>query len=266
LDIDLKKFKAPYLVHTDILHSFGLIKEKFQKYGRSVAPSQLHFDLLAATFGKDNLIFPSFNYSFASDKIFDLRRSPSHVGEITNYLISNSIFGRTRTPIFSFLTDIKDLLSGSRFPFSKGSVFDYLYSNDGTIIFYGTDISSCTYLHYVEDQYGPPLFRYDKIFEGVLLDEEESVEKAVEFHVRPLGLGLGYNWGLLFGLLMESQVVHRIAPSVFAVSCRDISQIWGSFYSNDQCLILSESVIDPVREKLKILGRRFLQSDFEVSI
>lgn len=265
LDIDSKNLKPPYLIHSDIFKSFGLIKNEYKRLSGKAVPASLHLNLLVNSFGREHLVFPSFNYSFPKDKTFNLKTTQSDVGALTNYLISNSLFDRTETPIFSFLTEIKELLSDSRRPFSKGSVFDYLYSKDGTIIFYGAEISACTYLHYVEDQYGPPLFRYDKKFTGSIVDGEEAKETWVEFHVRPLGLDLDYNWELLYELLLQKNVVHKLAPSVFAICCRDISRIWGEFFTNDQFSILSADSKESVKNHVKQLGRRFLQTDFEVA-
>ena len=118
-----------------------------------------------------------------------------------NYVLENQFLSRTKTPIFSFLTDIKDVLCGHNFPFSTGSVFDFVNNNDGTIVFYGAEISSCTFLHYVENQFGPPVFRYDKKFIGSISDGQTISNTFVEFHARPLGLELDYNWDLLLKLL-----------------------------------------------------------------
>lgn len=265
LDIDSKNLKPPYLIHSDIFKSFGLIKDEYKRLNEKVEPALLHLNLLVKSLGRENLIFPSFNYSFPKDKVFNLKTTQSDVGALTNYLITKSLFERTRTPIFSFLTDIRELLSGSLAPFSKKSVFDYLYLTDGTIVFYGAEISACTYLHYVEDQYGPPLCRYDKKFTGLIVDGEKSEETSVEFHVRPLGLDLDYNWEFLYELLTHENVVHKLAPSVFAIRCKDISRIWGEVFKKNQFSILSVDSQYSVKNHVKQLGRRFQQNDFEVT-
>ena len=264
LDIDLKNLKPPFLVHSDLFNTSGLINELFKKEDKKLEPTILHLKLLMNVFGKDNLIFPSFNYSFPKDKLFDLQRTPSDLGVLPNYIISNDFFKRTKTPIFSFLTNIPELLIHHNRPFSHGSVFDFLYKNDGAVIFYGAEISSCTYLHYVEDQYGPPLFRYEKQFSGLLVDNDAIEETNVEFHVRPLGIDFDYNWDQLFELLSSSNVVKRLGPAVFAVRCKDLSLVWGEYFSKDQFAILSKSTSHSVKNKVNEYGRRFVQSDFEV--
>ena len=166
LDIDLKNLKPPYLIHSDVFSTFGLIKEEYKSSALKVNPLELHFSLLCELFSRDNIILPSFNYDFPKTKLYDTKLTNSQVGSLTNYVLENELLSRTKTPIFSFLSNISALLSEHNFPFSTGSVFDFLHNNDGTIVFYGAEIFSCTYIHYVENQFGPPVFRYDKRFIG----------------------------------------------------------------------------------------------------
>jgi len=109
------------------------------------------------------------------------------------------------------------------------------------------------------------LFRYDKKFTGLIVNDEESKETGVEFHVRPQGMDLEYNWELLYKLLINENVVHKLAPSVFAIRCRDISRIWGESFKGDQFSILSVGSQETVKAHVKKLGRRFIQNDFEVT-
>ncbi|MDC0074993.1 hypothetical protein OAK17_09095, partial [Alphaproteobacteria bacterium] len=124
LDIDLKKHKPPYLIHSDVFKTFELIKQAYLLNKNKINQCQIHFELLCNNFGIDNLILPSYNYDFSKTKVFNLTASSSHVGALSNYVISNKLLRRTKTPIFSFLTNIKALTELHSYPFSSGSVFD----------------------------------------------------------------------------------------------------------------------------------------------
>ena len=129
-------------------------------------------------------------------------------------------------------------------------------------MFYGTDISSCTYLHYVESKYGPP-YRYDKKFNGKIILDNTSNDVSVKFHVRPLGLDFDYNWDFLFGILRENNVVVDLGINFFGIKVRDISNIWGEVIKEAPTKILSKECANEVQNKLDTIGRRYLISDFE---
>ena len=263
LDIDSKNLKPPYLIHSDLFRAFSFIKEAYKESKEDVNPSELHFDVLCQIFGKENLILPSFNYDFPKSKIYDTKNTSSQVGTLTNYVLENSLLCRTKTPIFSFLTDIPELLLEHSYPFSSGSVFDYLYVNDGSVVFYGTDITSCTYLHFIENQFGPPLFRYDKNFGGTIIDKGIYKDCFVQFHVRPHGMELDYNWNFLYQLLIQKDVVVNLSNNCFAVKARNISRIWGELFVKDPFEILSKESKIIVKTHVDKIGRRLIQSDFE---
>lgn len=263
LDIDSKNLKPPYLIHSDIFKTFGLIRDKFKEKKGEISPLELHYDLLCRLLSKENIILPSFNYDFPTSKLYDTRLTSSQVGSFSNYVLENELLPRTKTPIFSFLTDIQDILSEHNFPFSTGSTFDFIHSNDGTIIFYGADISACTFLHYVENQFGPPVFRYDKKFIGSISDGQNIHKTFVQIHVRPYGFELDYNWDLLFKLLKENNAIYSISTNVFAVKARDLFNLWGHFFTKNQFDFLSIDTRDTIYDKYNSFGRRFTQGDFE---
>lgn len=264
LDIDLKKLNPPYLIHSDIFKTFHFIKNKYLMTKQD--PCLLHFEFLCETFGIDHLILPSFNYDFPKTKLYDLRNTVSQVGQLTNYVLKHNLLRRTSTPIFSFLTNIEALWVDHSAPFSRGSVLDYLYETSGSIIFYGTEMDSCTYLHYVENQFGPPVFRYDKKFSGTLIDKTITRACEVQFHVRPMGLSLDYNWHFLFQLLLENHCIYRLSPHCVAVKARDVSEIWGNLFRKSPFDFLNDQCKRAVQKKIEKLGRRIQLSDCEENI
>mgnify|MGYP000088286293 CR=1 FL=1 len=265
MNIDIKNLNPPYLIHSDISRTRGLVREKIKKYragSYSININKINYEFLSSMLGEDNLIFPAFNYDFTKTKIFDVRKTPSQVGTLTNYVLSRGDYSRSRTPVFSFLSRSKYLPLDSLSPFSEGSVLDYLYNCDGSVLFYGTIIESITYLHYVESKYGTP-YRYDKKFNGKIILDNTLNDVSVKFHVRPLGLDLNYNWDFLLGILRENNVIVDLGRNFFGIKVRDISNIWGEVIKEAPTKILSKECANEVQNKLDIIGRRFLISDFE---
>jgi hypothetical protein len=264
LDIDLKNIKPPYLIHSDVFKTFVFIKEAHKSIETRRDALSLHFNFLCNLFGKNNIILPSFNYDFSKTKIYNVKLTDSQVGSLTNFVLKSNLLKRTKTPIFSFLTNIADLLSEHNFPFSSGSVFDFIHRNDGSIIFYGAEISSCTFLHFVESQYGPPKYRYDKRLTGTITDGHSTNPTFVEFHVRPFGLKLDYNWNFLFKLLFDNGAIYKLSNNFFAIKARDVSNIWGNYFLKNQFDILSIDTKKIIFNKFISIGRRFTQKDFEM--
>ena len=107
------------------------------------------------------------------------------------------------------------------------------------------------------------MFRYDKKFIGSISDNQTISETFVEFHARPLGLELDYNWDLLLKLLLDNNALHSLSNNFFAVKAKDLLGIWGNFFIKNQFDILSLQTKDIVSDKFNSIGRRFIQKDFE---
>lgn len=265
LDIDLKNLKPPYLIHSDL---FRMYKNPWLRSNSNATSGYMsrHLKFLEKNFGVNNLIIPSFNYDFSKKNLYDIELDKSHTGALSNFIMDNNLLKRSKTPIFSFLTNIEELLCTQELPFSCGSTFDYLYNNDGAIVFYGAPISSCTYLHFIEDQFGPPMYRYDKCFSGDVISSNKTERVKVRFHVRPSKLKIDYDWDYLFSLLEAQQVLVKFSPDFFAVRAKDLSMIWGNQFSRDQYSILSFSCRREVTAEIELAGRRFIQKDFELGL
>lgn len=263
MDIDLNDFEPPYLIHSDVFKTFRLIQRNLGREFSQESINDAHLMFLQKKFGSENLIFPTFNYKFPTEKIFNIEKTPSEVGALTNHVLSTSQYLRTRTPVFSFATKIRDINYSNYSPFSKDSVLDYLHRNNGTIVFYGSDIKSCTYLHFVESQYGPPLYRYDKSFVGKVVEGDTETGVEVSFHVRPAGLGLDYDWEFLESLLLKNNSIKRLSRYVFIVRAREISEIWGRQYSKSQTSFLSRDCRLAIEKKLDEVGHRFCIDNYE---
>jgi len=263
LAIGLNKFNPPFLVHTDIFRTAHLVRKQ-RGINRNLSQIfRAHVSYLENYFGAGNLIFPTFNYDFPKTQLFDVEKTDSQVGSLTNYVRSLDNFYRTRTPIFSFAVSELMAKTYSNMPFGKGSLFDDLYEGDGTIVFYGTGINTCTYLHFVESQIGPPRYRYDKTFNGTLISNGARMECEVFLHVRPLGINWGYDWSELERTLSNAGAIISLGCNIFAVKARNLSEIWGDRIRVDDLSILSDDCRLEISRRLTNLGRRFILSDFE---
>jgi|TARA_B100001741_G_scaffold259284_1_gene222747 aminoglycoside N3'-acetyltransferase len=255
---------GPVIVHSDIFQTMHLLEQKVNIKTNPNLILKEHFEKLENAFGKDNLCFPSFNYDFTKDGIYSVIKSESQVGALSNYILNEKILTRTHVPVFSFLYGKNFCGDYENSPFQENSIFSETYDNDGIILFYGAGINSCTYLHFVESQYGPPQYRYDKKFQGTIeINENEIKETYVNFHVRPYGLGLDYNWIFLYEILEKANAIKFLHTNVFYVKARDLSELWSSQILKDSISILSNECKIIVKEKLNKLNRRFNIKDFE---
>lgn len=137
---------------------------------------------------KGSIIVPSFTYSFCNLKKYDEKKSPSEVGIFSEFFRQQKDIIRSDHPIFSFSCwgKYSHILSrnNSNSSTGSGSIFEKFYSLKGKILFLGTDfISSCVFLHFVEQSVGVP-YRYSKIFRGsTIIDSHKKID-GFEFYVR----------------------------------------------------------------------------------
>ncbi len=134
------------------------------------------------------VIMPAFSYSFTKNEPFDLGKTRSTVGILTEYFRNRSDVVRTKHPIFSVAIWGKlqeQLFNTGKDSFGEDSIFEKLHENKGKLIFFGAPFQSCTYLHYIEQAYGVP-YRYIKTFKGTIIDGDEEYEDECTFFVRDL--------------------------------------------------------------------------------
>tara|TARA_B100000780_G_scaffold262659_1_gene215970 strand:- start:4198 stop:4998 length:801 start_codon:yes stop_codon:yes gene_type:complete len=258
-----KKITGPFLIHTDIFQTRHLLEQKKNVKLDPVDILKQHETILIDSFGYSEVCYPSFNYDFTTTGKYSPSSSPSQVGVLSNFLRESSYLTRTNVPVFSFLIGEDFNSHYDNFPFESNSIFNELFANDGSIIFYGAAINSCTYLHFVEFQAGPPRYRYDKEFKGLIKSFDNEEETSVSFHVRPMGMSLDYNWNFLLKLLDDKGLVYALEKNVFAIKARDLTEVWGEQITQNDLSILTNECKENIDSKLSILQRRFDITDFE---
>lgn len=213
---------------------------------------------------------PAFNYDFLCTGCFSVRRDASQVGVLTEHFRTEHAWWRTPVPVFSVCGtgQAPTVNSGTRIdPFGPDSIFSRLVEENGSVVFYGAGIESCTFIHYAERAAGGPVYRYDKSFFGDVTDLS-SDRTELNYHVRPLGHHLDYDWSRLGQELVEHGLLRRSESRRFAVASIEaaaLREFWCDRLAADPLHLLDDESRAWVEPKLQELGRRFLQSDFETS-
>ncbi|MCI8963357.1 MAG: AAC(3) family N-acetyltransferase [Eubacterium sp.] len=157
------------LVHTDL--SFGLPNREFKR--KELV--EILYDLICEL-GVNTLVFPTFTFSYGNREDFDVRNTKSKMGMINEYARQRPEALRSEDPLMSVcvIGDHKELaeVSGNK-SLGPGSFFDRLHNTPNVrILFFGAQLPQChTQMHYVEEKLRVP-YRYDKEFEGHIIDRE----------------------------------------------------------------------------------------------
>ena len=251
------------LVHSDVMRGFPVAFEGREAFLNS------HLTELGSLRPNLNLWMPTFNYAFCKGEEFDVQKTTSQVGSLTEHFRKETAHWRTPVPVFSFCgtgpkpaIDIATTID----PFGVGSAFDFLYLNSGTMMHYGSTIRSSTILHYAERESGVLCYRYDKLFLGSVRTSNSSVSVKFNFHVRPIGKHLDYNWPLIESDLVSNGILYVFSENQALILLCEVDKLVNFWISklkeNPLYLLDSESKVwvEPLLDKL---GRSFLISDFE---
>ena len=185
IELSLKKIGVKkndtIFIHTDIVnlpiyhHKTRNIKKKIE-----LICSYIFESLIRVVSDKGTIIAPTFNYDFCKTKKFSHKYTPSQEGIFTEYLRKKKHTVRTTNPIHSvaiFGFYKKELARGiSNNCFGSDSIFERIYDKNAWIIFLGTDMQSCTFVHRCEELANVP-YRFYKKFSGHILGKKK---KAIE--------------------------------------------------------------------------------------
>lgn len=118
---------------------------------------------------KGTLVIPTYNYDFTKQKTFDKKKSPSHVGELGNFLIKYKSSNRTFEPVFSHIVFgklKKELFSCDiNEAFGDKSIFNYILNRDFKILCFCCSPATITFIHFIEKKVKVN-YRYDKYFKS----------------------------------------------------------------------------------------------------
>lgn len=258
------KINPPILfVHSNSMETLPLIKVSASKD----AILNAHIELLHKIVNIDKLLVPTFNYQFPKDRVFDVEKTPSEVGQISEFYRDKYASWRNYDPMFSVSGAGRSLVKESEIqcPFDDDSIFSFLVDNDAYILFYGTKMNTATMIHHVEYKVGVQ-YRYWKSFEGILNNRNGSSKLVLYSHFRAMGRHLDYDWPRLESDLEQEGLIQHHFKTVFGCKAKSLVDFWMSKLSDDPFYLLDPESRTWVMPMLESLGRGFLQSDFEGSL
>ena len=254
-------------VHSDLLKASYFVEKSSERHellNRHVN----HIDSMA---GGCPLWFPAFNYDFPRTKEFDVEVAPSQVGPLSEFFRENTADWRSFDPMFSVAGTGDDCrlrrVTSEMTAFDESSFLARLYERNAIILFYGADLSAATVLHLAESMSGGPLYRYNKIFVGDCHTHHQSATVEYTYHVRPMGMEIGYDWPKITTDLKRSEIFQTVQLSGIdlagiTLTCT-LVDFWLERLKEDPLYFLNSVSIAWVSPKLESLGRRFVLEDFE---
>jgi aminoglycoside 3-N-acetyltransferase len=153
-----------------------LVHSSFKSFGGVNGGAQTVIDsILDVIQVEGTLIVPTFNFDFCEGKPFDVKRTPSHMGIITELVRRNSNSRRLLHPIhsFSIIGKLSEELGSLRYKstYGKNSLFAKLRDLGGKIMIIGLQYNqSMTFFHHIEEMEGCD-YRYFKKFTGEITDD-----------------------------------------------------------------------------------------------
>ena len=256
---------GPVFTHIDAFRAARLVPPVRDR----AAYLDSHIGRLREAAGDRPLWCPTFNYEFGKSRVYDVTKSESELGPITERFRTTVAEWRTPVPIFPVAgigLQPKQQWGPDTDPFGPGSMFAELVEKDGVVLYYGDTFHYNTLVHQSERASGGPVYRYDKVFAGdVVMADGAVVPGTLVYHVRPLGTGLDYDWPRLLEEALEAGVCRRLdgAGEVLAASARGLHDLWVRELKDDPLALLDEKSRKWVEPAIEELGRRFVITDFE---
>jgi aminoglycoside 3-N-acetyltransferase len=229
------EFKKLGLGTGDIL----LVHSSYKSFGGVERGPQTVIDALIEVLGESGtLIMPTFNFDFCKGELWDVRKTPSHMGAMTDMVREHPDAKRVFHPIYSFavLGKHADFLTLERYKSSYGanSLFAKLRQLNGKIMVIGLRYNdSMTFFHHVEEMEGVD-YRYMKEFTGFVTDEEgnayqdtftmlvRDIEKGVITAVDPMGDLLEQAGVIKFHKIGDAKVCLMKANEVYEFTAREM--------------------------------------------
>lgn len=234
---------GPVFVHSDT--GRGLLAAK--RTGAMIETGQVQSSLLTflaslAPEGEARLVFPAFNYDYGKTRSFDIQKDPVQVGALPEWIRLNRDFHRSEVPFFSFLsrTDLDLPKTDTINPFDSTSGFHWLVEEDATFLLFGAAFGTLTFIHYIEEMSGTPLYRYEKRFPGSIILNGQSRPCNFTMHVRPMGVHMDYDWARLEQELLKAGILKLSDRSadIKWIGARNILEFWGNKITDDPFYLL----------------------------
>lgn len=258
---------GPVFVHSDPFRATRLVPKTRSR--DALLDSHLALLLTAASAPPRPVWMPAFNYDFPRTRVFDVALDPSQVGPIPERFRLLASEWRTAIPIFSVTgtgAAAATAWGEGIDPFGAESLFARLVEGDGTILYYGDTFHYNTIVHYAERRAGGPPYRYDKLFRGTVINPTGGkMEGSLDYHVRPLGMGLDYDWPAILRRALDCGACVRLDrhPEILGARAATLTDFLVAEMKTDPLGLLDRETREWVEPALHKLGRRFVLEDFE---
>jgi len=142
---------------------------------------------------KGTVIVPTFTYSATKSQRYNVKLTPSSIGNFSEMFRVNSRMKRTRHPNFSVSVagHKTDEVLETRVDdaFGPGTIFDFLYNENAKLVTIGCSINRLTFTHYVE-QKEQVFYRFMKSFMANVEEAGYCESFRTTYYVRDLGFDL----------------------------------------------------------------------------
>ena len=252
------------LIHSDVLFGF---KIKFENQTQFL---ESHCNELNEICQSLQILMPSFNYDYCKGTPFDVKNDVSQVGVLSEYFRNNKSSWRTAIPVFNFSGTGDNPVQNSKNeidPFDENSVFGFLQKNNALLMHYGSSFNTTTLIHYAERISGKLTYRYNKMFNGQIIDLNNLKHNIkLIYHVRPKDWSLDYDWSKIEHDLLDADLIHKFKEGRTQIIVSRIDKMvdfWLGKLNENPLYLLNEETTRKVKQKLDELNRPFLLSDFE---
>lgn len=158
------------------------------------------------------LIMPTFSYSFCKNEVYDMNKSPSTVGLMTEFFRNMSEVCRTAHPIFSFALwgeRKEEYLDIGPDAFGLDSVYGRMIQDGGKILMFGANKGYTFY--YLAEEHVNVSHRYFKNFSGKIIDDSGHIYTAnIPYFVRDLSQKSDLNEEKLLKFLLKNDCQKQV--------------------------------------------------------
>ncbi len=169
--------------------------------------------LMEAVGPEGTLIAPTFTFSYCKRGIFDVEKTVSETGALSEAIRFHPLAARTLNPIYSVAIIGKKrdyYLESSPFTcFGASSLFDRLHGDPHVKIAtlgFANPGETLSYLHYLEEKMQVP-YRYIKLFKGKIIAKGIEQSQETAFYVRDLAKNVRLSWENAYDILLRDKAV-----------------------------------------------------------
>jgi len=161
-----------------------------------------------------NIAIPTYSYSYAQNKLYDMRNTPSNLDEVSEYLRKKNVIKRTMDPNFSYLLfgnnfSMRHFEIADSSSFGSDSLIDDVFMQDGYLGAIGGALEYLTEIHFIEKKLGVN-YRFDKKFKGVTISHNgKKKHTANTFFCRDLSSNYAVSLIQLKHDLIEQKLVEE---------------------------------------------------------